>query len=214
MVTSLEWCFEDKRDNVSEVLGTEQGLPPGSGQLFLQGLEGKSPGEASRRRERSPEERSQEASEGLALLPVLGGGGRALPFSCSPGVGWDGEPGLAWAAAQRPCVERCCLGVSPSRGGHAQGCSLWFPRVEEDLDQILKLGAEPKPKPQLKPKPPVAVKPALPSKPPVPPRAGATESMAGLQQQQQQQIQAMDEMDILQYIRDHDTPSQASPSLF
>ncbi|XP_047378689.1 HCLS1-binding protein 3 [Sciurus carolinensis] len=86
-------------------------------------------------------------------------------------------------------------------------------RVEEDLDQILKLGAEPKPKPQLKPKPPVAAKPALPSKPSVPPRADATEGVAG-QQRQPQQIHTMDEMDILQYIRDHDTSSQASPSLF
>ncbi|XP_037007684.2 HCLS1-binding protein 3 [Artibeus jamaicensis] len=89
-------------------------------------------------------------------------------------------------------------------------------RVEEDLDQILNLGAETKPQPQPKRKPPVAAKPALPRKPAVPPRAGPPESVAGQQrqQQQQQQIQAMDEMDILQYIRDHDTPGQAAPSLF
>ncbi|XP_075856690.1 HCLS1-binding protein 3 isoform X2 [Microcebus murinus] len=86
-------------------------------------------------------------------------------------------------------------------------------RVEEDLDQILNLGAEPKPKPQPKPKPPVAAKPVLPRKPAVPPKAGPSEAGAG-QQKPQQQIQAMDEMDILQYIRDHDTPAQAAPSLF
>ncbi|XP_058407716.1 HCLS1-binding protein 3 isoform X1 [Diceros bicornis minor] len=85
-------------------------------------------------------------------------------------------------------------------------------RVEEDLDQILNLGAEPKPQPQPKPKPPVAAKPVLPRKPAVP-RAGPSEAVAG-QWKQQQQIQAMDEMDILQYIRDHDTPGQAAPSLF
>ncbi|XP_036080601.1 HCLS1-binding protein 3 isoform X2 [Rousettus aegyptiacus] len=86
-------------------------------------------------------------------------------------------------------------------------------RVEEDLDQILNLGAETKPQPQPKPKPPVAAKPALPRKPAVPPRVGPSKAVAK-QQKQQQQIQAMDEMDILQYIRDHDTPGQAAPSLF
>ncbi|XP_007969550.2 HCLS1-binding protein 3 isoform X3 [Chlorocebus sabaeus] len=86
-------------------------------------------------------------------------------------------------------------------------------RVEEDLDQILNLGAKPKPKPQPKPKPPVAAKPAIPRKPAVPHKAGLAEAVAG-QQKPQEQIQAMDEMDILQYIRDHDTPAQAAPSLF
>ncbi|VTJ75959.1 Hypothetical predicted protein [Marmota monax] len=103
-----------------------------------------------------------------------------------------------------------CENGGPTSGRGLRSASEELFRVEEDLDQILKLGAEPKPKPQLKPKPPVAAKPAVPSKPPVPPRAGATESMAG----RRQQVQAMDEMDILQYIRDHDTPSQTSPSLF
>lgn len=94
--------------------------------------------------------------------------------------------------------------------------SLCFSRVEEDLDQILNLGAEPKPqpKPRPKPKPPVAAKPALPRKPAMPPRAGPPEAAATQQRKQQQQIQAMDEMDILQYIRDHDAPGQAAPSLF
>nr|XP_002710099.1 HCLS1-binding protein 3 [Oryctolagus cuniculus]XP_017196396.1 HCLS1-binding protein 3 [Oryctolagus cuniculus] len=90
-------------------------------------------------------------------------------------------------------------------------------RVEEDLDQILNLGAEPQPQPQPqpkpKPKPPVAAKPALPRKPALPPKASPPEAVAG-QPKQQQQIQAMDEMDILQYIRDHDAPAQAAPSLF
>lgn len=82
------------------------------------------------------------------------------------------------------------------------------------MDQILNLGAEPTPKPQPKPRPPVAAKPALPRKPAVPPRAGLLEAEAGRRKQQQQQIEAMDEMDILQYIRDHDAPGQAAPSLF
>lgn len=81
------------------------------------------------------------------------------------------------------------------------------------MDQILNLGAETKPQPQPKPKPPVAAKPALPRKPAVAPRVGLSKAVAE-QQKQQQQIQAMDEMDILQYIRDHDTPGQTAPSLF
>lgn len=93
-----------------------------------------------------------------------------------------------------------------------QDSSLWFPRVEEDLDHILNLGSEPKPKPQPKPKPLVSAKPALPRKPTVPPSVGPSETGAG--PQKQQQIQAMDEMDILQYIQDQDTLAQASPSLF
>lgn len=85
-------------------------------------------------------------------------------------------------------------------------------RIEEDLDRILNLGSEPKPKPQPKPKPLVPAKPALPKKPTVPPSVGPSETGAG--PQKQQQIHAMDEMDILQYIRDQDTLAQASPSLF
>ncbi|KAH0520879.1 HCLS1-binding protein 3 [Microtus ochrogaster] len=84
--------------------------------------------------------------------------------------------------------------------------------VEEDLDQILNLGSEPKPKPQTKPKPLVPAKPALPRKPTVPASVGPSETGPG--PQKQQQIQAMDEMDILQYIQDHDTLTQTSPSLF
>ncbi|XP_006835369.1 PREDICTED: HCLS1-binding protein 3 [Chrysochloris asiatica] len=88
-------------------------------------------------------------------------------------------------------------------------------RIEDDLDQILNLGAEPKPKPLPKPKPPVAAKPALPRKPAIPPKADPSEAVVGQQkQQQQQQIQAMDELDILRYIQDQDVPGQATPSLF
>ncbi|XP_021109194.1 HCLS1-binding protein 3 isoform X4 [Heterocephalus glaber] len=82
-------------------------------------------------------------------------------------------------------------------------------RVEEDLDQILNLGAEPTPKP----KPPVAEKPALPRKPAVPPRAAPPEASL-TQQRRQQQVQAMDEVGILQYIQDHEAQAQAPPSLF
>ncbi|CAH6786855.1 Hs1bp3 [Phodopus roborovskii] len=79
-------------------------------------------------------------------------------------------------------------------------------RVEEDLDHILNLGSGPKPKP------PVPAKPALPRKPTVPPSVGPSETGAG--PQKQQQIQAMDEMDILQYIQEQDMLAQTSPSLF
>lgn len=133
-------------------------------------------------------------------------------------VGWQGREACPSISTQKQVVEgqvggtewgalpflwEAMLRLSP----------LWLPRVEEDLDQILNLGTEAKPQPQPKPKPAVAAKPALPRKPAVPPRAGPSEAMAG-QQKQQQQIEAMDEMDILQYIRDHDTPGQATPSLF
>ncbi|XP_028628049.1 HCLS1-binding protein 3 [Grammomys surdaster] len=85
-------------------------------------------------------------------------------------------------------------------------------RVEEDLDKILNLGSEPKLKPQTKPKPLVPAKPALPRKTTLPPSVDPSETEAG--PQKQEQIQAMDEMDTLQYIRDHDTLAQDSPSLF
>ncbi|XP_036027090.1 HCLS1-binding protein 3 [Onychomys torridus] len=100
----------------------------------------------------------------------------------------------------------------PTSSPEYRGASKELFRVEEDLDQILNLGSEPKPKPQTKPKPLVPAKPALPKKPAVPPSVGPSETGAG--PQKQQQIQAMDEMDILQYIQDHDTLAQASPSLF
>lgn len=93
----------------------------------------------------------------------------------------------------------------------AQDYFPWSLRVEEDLDQILNLGADPQPKP--KPKPPVAAKPALPRKPAVPPTARPPEAMTELPKQQPQ-VHAMDEMDILQYIQDHDTSAQEAPSLF
>ncbi|XP_055396829.1 HCLS1-binding protein 3 [Bubalus kerabau] len=120
-----------------------------------------------------------------------------------------GDPLLLPAAPQS--------GGATPREGHREASEELF-RVEEDLDQILNLGAEPKPQPKPRPKskPPVAAKPALPRKPAMPPRAGPPEAAATQQrkQQQQQQIQAMDEMDILQYIQDHDTPGQTAPSLF
>lgn len=106
----------------------------------------------------------------------------------------------------------CESGGPTSRPGHREVSEELF-RVEDDLDQILNLRTETKPQPQPKPKPPVAAKPVLPRKPAVTPRAGPSEAVAG-QQKQQPQIQAMDEMDILQYIQDHDTSGQAAPSLF
>nr|XP_019611691.1 PREDICTED: HCLS1-binding protein 3 isoform X1 [Rhinolophus sinicus] len=106
----------------------------------------------------------------------------------------------------------CESGGPTSHAGHREASEELF-RVEEDLDQILNLRTETKPQPQPKPKPPVAAKPVLPRKPAVTPRAGPSEAVAG-QQKQQPQIQAMDEMDILQYIQDHDTSGQAAPSLF
>ncbi|KAL0620648.1 HCLS1-binding protein 3 [Plecturocebus cupreus] len=112
----------------------------------------------------------------------------------------------------------CESGGSTPSLGHRDASKELF-RVEEDLDQILNLGAEskhkpqPQPKPKPKPKPPVAAKPAIPRKPAIPPKVGPSEAVAG-QQKPQEQIQAMDEMDILQYIQDHAAPAQATPSLF
>lgn len=85
-------------------------------------------------------------------------------------------------------------------------------RVEEDLDQILNLGSEPPPRPQPRPRPPVAAKPALPRKPAVPPSAGPRTIVS--EPPPQAKAQAMDEMDILRYIQDHEVPDQAAPSLF
>ncbi|XP_040478867.1 HCLS1-binding protein 3 [Ursus americanus] len=119
------------------------------------------------------------------------------------------DPDLGGAV---PLGDPLLLPAAQESGGRVSHAELF--RVEEDLDQILNLGAEPTPKPQPKPRPPVAAKPALPRKPAVPPRAGLLEAEAGRRKQQQQQIEAMDEMDILQYIRDHDAPGQAAPSLF
>lgn len=120
------------------------------------------------------------------------------------------DPDLGGAV---PLGDPLLLPAARESGGPVSHTELF--RVEEELDQILNLGAEPKAKPQPKPKPkpPVAAKPALPRKPAVPHPAGPPEAVAG-PRKQQQQIQAMDEMDILQYIRDHDAPSQATPSLF
>ncbi|KAF6321194.1 HCLS1 binding protein 3 [Rhinolophus ferrumequinum] len=106
----------------------------------------------------------------------------------------------------------CESGGPTSRPGHREASEELF-RVDDALDQILNLRTETKPQPQPKPKPPVAAKPVLPRKPAVTPRVGPSEPVAG-QQKPQPQIQAMDEMDILQYIQDHDTPGQAAPSLF
>nr|XP_035129008.1 HCLS1-binding protein 3 isoform X2 [Callithrix jacchus] len=142
----------------------------------------------------SPQGLSEDASsmDSLKLFedPDLGG---AVPL---------GDSLLLPAACERG-------GPMPSLG-HRNASEKLF-RVEEDLDQILNLEAESKPKP--KPKPPVATKPAIPRKPALPPKAGPSEAVAG-QQRPQEQIQAMDEMDILQYIREHATPAQATPSLF
>lgn len=87
--------------------------------------------------------------------------------------------------------------------GPRETCEELF-RVEEDLDQILNLGAEPPPRPR----PPVAAKPALPRKPVIPPKPVLEPRPPP------QQAQAMDEMDILRYIQEHEAPDQAAPSLF
>ncbi|XP_014402107.1 PREDICTED: HCLS1-binding protein 3 [Myotis brandtii] len=126
------------------------------------------------------------------------------------------DPDLGGAV---PLGDPLLLPAAPASGGPAprlgygEAAEELF-RVEEDLDQILNLGAETKPQPPPKPKPPVAAKPAPPRKPAAPPRAGPSEAAAGPPPPPPQQIQAMDEMDILQYIRDHDAPGQAAPSLF
>lgn len=121
------------------------------------------------------------------------------------------DPDLGGAV---PLGDPLLLPAARERGVLTSGLSLGAAteellRVEEDLDQILNLGADPQPKP----KPPVAAKPALPRKPAVPPTARPPEAMTELPKQQPQ-VHAMDEMDILQYIQDHDTSAQEAPSLF
>uniref|UniRef100_A0A8C0YY80 HCLS1-binding protein 3 n=1 Tax=Canis lupus familiaris TaxID=9615 RepID=A0A8C0YY80_CANLF len=73
------------------------------------------------------------------------------------------DPDLGGAV---PLGDPLLLPAANKSGGPTSHPELF--RVEEDLDQILNLGAEPTPKPQPKPKPPVAAKPALPRKPAVP----------------------------------------------
>lgn len=125
------------------------------------------------------------------------------PFTPPQGLpGNGGEAQLALAGCQ-----------AQGEGGFlAQVFSLCSHRVEEDLDQILNMGSEPPPRPQPRARPPVAAKPALPKKPAVPhsvgPRTTVSEPLP------QEQAQAMDEMDILRYIQDHEAPDQAAPSLF
>ncbi|XP_006746333.1 HCLS1-binding protein 3 [Leptonychotes weddellii] len=117
------------------------------------------------------------------------------------------DPDLGGAV---PLGDPLLLPAASESGGPMSHAELF--RVEEDLDQLLNLGAEPTPKPQPECEVPVAARLALPRKPAVPPRVGLSEAVVG--QRKQQQIQAMDEMDILQYIRDHDAPGRADPSLF
>ncbi|KAK2092061.1 HCLS1-binding protein 3 [Saguinus oedipus] len=128
---------------------------------------------------------------------------------CSLGQG-EASP-WHWRGKAGPQVEPKC----PRQVNIHQRTSHMQAVFEEDLDQILNLEAESKPKPQPQPKlkPPVAAKPAIPRKPALPPKAGPSEAVAG-QQKPQEQIQAMDEMDILQYIQEHAAPAQATPSLF
>ncbi|XP_036290586.1 HCLS1-binding protein 3 [Pipistrellus kuhlii] len=112
------------------------------------------------------------------------------------------DPDLGGAV---PLGDPLLLPAAPASGE----ASVELFRLEEDLDQILNLGAEPEPRPPPKPKPAVGA-----AKPAAPPRAGPSEAAAGPPPPPPPPIHAMDEMDILQYIRDHDAPSQAAPSLF
>ncbi|XP_054979004.1 HCLS1-binding protein 3 [Sorex araneus] len=145
--------------------------------------------------ERAPQRRPPEKARGLDPLklfedPDLGG---AVPL---------GDPLLLPAARE--------TGGFASRLGPRETSEELF-RVEEDLDQILKLGAEPPPRPR----PPVAPKPVLPSKPAIPPKPGRRATTEPEPRPPlQQQAQAMDEMDILRYIREQEAPGQAAPSLF
>ncbi|EHB02365.1 HCLS1-binding protein 3 [Heterocephalus glaber] len=142
-------------------------------------------------------------AEGAAAAGASWGIGHTLKLFDDPDLGGPvplGDPLLLPAACGR-------AGLTTSLDGRGGSAELF--RVEEDLDQILNLGAEPTPKP----KPPVAEKPALPRKPAVPPRAAPPEASL-TQQRRQQQVQAMDEVGILQYIQDHEAQAQAPPSLF
>lgn len=135
------------------------------------------------------------------VCPEETSGERTLyPSQGLPGNGGEAQLALARCQAQGEGVFL------------AQVFSLYSYRVEEDLDQILNLGSEPPPRPQPRARPPVAAKPVLPKKPAVPhsvgPRTTVSEPLP------QVQAQAMDEMDILRYIQDHEAPDQATPSLF
>nr|XP_033795631.1 HCLS1-binding protein 3 isoform X2 [Geotrypetes seraphini] len=81
-------------------------------------------------------------------------------------------------------------------------------RVEDNLEMLLKLRS----KSTSKPKPVVPTKPALPKKPKV--VAKVESSPAPQVKQMEHDIQAMNEMDILQYIQENESANENSASLF
>ncbi|KFU93185.1 HCLS1-binding protein 3, partial [Chaetura pelagica] len=76
-------------------------------------------------------------------------------------------------------------------------------RVEDDLEELLKITSKPKPK--VPPKPPV------PQKPAVVPRSS---SSAPLAKPKENRIQTMNEVDILQYIQENESLNNQDASLF
>lgn len=75
-------------------------------------------------------------------------------------------------------------------------------RVEDDLEQVLKVTSRPKPK--------VPSKPPLPQKPAVAPRS----SNSPLAKPKENRIQTMNEVDILQYIQENESINNQDTSLF
>ncbi|XP_010183240.1 PREDICTED: HCLS1-binding protein 3-like, partial [Mesitornis unicolor] len=76
-------------------------------------------------------------------------------------------------------------------------------RVEDDLEKLLKVTTKPKPK--------VPSKPPLPQKPAVAPRSANSSPLA---KPKENRIQAMNEVDILQYIQENESISSQDTSLF
>lgn len=76
-------------------------------------------------------------------------------------------------------------------------------RVEDDLEKLLKVTSKPKPK--------VASKPPLPQKPSVAPRSTNSSPLA---KPKENRIQAMNEVDILQYIQENESINNQDTSLF
>ncbi|NXI93345.1 H1BP3 protein, partial [Psophia crepitans] len=76
-------------------------------------------------------------------------------------------------------------------------------RVEDDLEKVLKITSKPKPK--------VPSKPPLPPKPAVAPRSTNSSPLA---KPKENRIQAMNEVDILQYIQENESINNQDTSLF
>ncbi|XP_007477999.2 HCLS1-binding protein 3 [Monodelphis domestica] len=149
----------------------------------------------------------EEAEEDTELFgPQLSGPGRdGLRLFADPDLGGKvslGDSLLLPTACERP--------QEPVPGPARRDVGDDLFGVEEDLEKILSLGAQPRAKPR------VPAKPTIPKKPVILPRGPGTPQQAEAphQAQRQVQVQDLDELDILKYIQDQSSAHTTAPSLF